>query len=90
MHLTQGVLIPKERSAIWDAPDGIITEVALGQALKYVSRVPIVKNTSEQVLTGMCKALKQYFVPPDECVLFEGDKRRELYIIVKGYCNVSP
>ena len=66
----------------------IIREVALEQALKYVSRVPIMKNTSDNVLTGMCKALKQYFVPPDECVLFEGDKRRELYIIVKGYCNV--
>ena len=37
----------------------ILIQVSLSQSLKYISRVPIVKYTSEIVVKEMCKALKQ-------------------------------
>jgi len=39
----QAVLIPTEKSVIWDAPKSIIDRVTMAQAQKYISRVPLVK-----------------------------------------------
>lgn len=33
--------------------------------------------------------MKQYFVPPGETIIYPFDKRRELFIIVKGFCKVK-
>lgn len=37
----EGVLIPKGKSAIWDAPKALFQSVSFAQAHQYVSRIPL-------------------------------------------------
>lgn len=37
----EGVLIPSDKSAIWDAPKTLFQSVAFAQAQKYVERIPL-------------------------------------------------
>ena len=39
----EGVLIPTEKSVIWDAPESVIDRVTIAQAQKYIERVPLVR-----------------------------------------------
>jgi hypothetical protein len=78
----------KENDVLSELPDSIKSDVAMFLHRELLSKVPMFRTASENVIREIVLELEAIVVPPGDYVFRAGDEGEEMYFIRKGIVNV--
>ena len=80
--------MPGDAGLLDDCPAGVRYDIALEDAEKSLSKVPIFMHMDSDFLRDVALCCNSFYFFPGEDIMHGGDISNELYVIKRGYCAV--
>ena len=82
-----GLVMPGMPSLMHDLPEALQQDLAADGIVKLLDNVPLFQGTDVNFRQELSSRCSRYLFPPNELVLYSGDLGRDMYIIIRGYCE---
>ncbi|KAF0307491.1 Cyclic nucleotide-gated cation channel [Amphibalanus amphitrite] len=82
-----GLIMPGSQSLLHDLPDALKQDLAADGIVRLLDQVPLFHSTDTTFRQELSTRCSRYLFPPNELVLYSGDLGRDMYVIIRGYCE---
>ncbi|XP_037085638.1 uncharacterized protein LOC119106145 [Pollicipes pollicipes] len=82
-----GMVMPGKQFLLHDLPEALQEDLALDGIAKLLGNISLFRNTDIDFRQALARRCPRYLFPANEYVLRTGDMSRDMYVIVRGYCE---
>ncbi|XP_037081197.1 uncharacterized protein LOC119101913 [Pollicipes pollicipes] len=86
-HTYNGLVMSGNAFLLYDLPEALQEDLASDGIVKLLGDIPLFYGTDLAFRQALGRKCSRYLFPPNEYVLYSGDLSRDMYIVVRGYCE---